>query len=226
MREVAMLALAVLVISGCSTKEEPPSTESESTVSQPSGEEQLYLYAAEELITQFTTALQGELVSAIDSAGAVNALRVCRETAPELAAAHTDAGWSLRRVTKKFRNPDNRADSSETAYLASFADTSQNAPTFLVDWTGDKDDSVRTFRYYQPIKMRPPCLKCHGDLQTLAPGVYRTLKKQYPTDRATGYRNGELAGMFVVEANWPRATAGAEQLLARDSLTNSGPDNP
>jgi hypothetical protein len=54
-------------------------------------------------------------------------------------------------------------------------------------------------------------------MQTLGTGVYRTLKRLYPLDKATGYKTGELRGMFVVEANWPEGIEYAEQIIT-DSL--------
>ena len=41
------------------------------------------------------------------------------------------------------------------------------------------------------------CVTCHGE--SLAPDVQERLAERYPTDRATGYRVGDLRGVFWAE---------------------------
>jgi hypothetical protein len=43
------------------------------------------------------------------------------------------------------------------------------------------------------------CLSCHGDLNTISPEVKEVLKKEYPQDRATGYKINDLRGAVVAE---------------------------
>jgi hypothetical protein len=116
-------------------------------------------------------------------------------------------------VSERFRNPDNRADTSELQILSRFADTA--APEHIQQWA--TIDSMITYAYYRPIRTMPLCLNCHGDLQTLASGVMDELKKDYPLDRATGYKSDELRGMFVVTAPWPDGVDGAMAILT-DSI--------
>ena len=40
------------------------------------------------------------------------------------------------------------------------------------------------------------CLQCHG--QSIAPDVREKLSGLYPEDKATGYREGDIRGAFVV----------------------------
>ncbi len=179
-------------------------------------DQQLYKDAAENLIKRFSGDLKSRLMDAYKKKGAVRAIGVCSEVAPDIAAAHTIGGWSIKRVSEKFRNPANRPDTTEQMFLTSLADTGDFAPTFLTSWHEEEIDSVETvvMHYYKPIRVDAFCLKCHGDLQTLAPGVYKKLKREYPSDHATGYKGGELRGMFVVEATWPEGREMAEILAS------------
>ncbi|UCC45500.1 MAG: DUF3365 domain-containing protein [Candidatus Zixiibacteriota bacterium] len=169
----------------------------------------LYHQAAEKLASDYFGDLQTALQAALNEGDAVSTLQICSEIAPLLADLNSGGGWRIGRVSERFRNPDNRADTLELAILARFTD-SATVP-FTETWT--ETDSGAVFRYYQPIRTRQLCLKCHGDMQTLGPGVYSRLKRLYPLDRATGYHADELRGMFVVEAAWPEGVAQAERLV-------------
>jgi hypothetical protein len=45
------------------------------------------------------------------------------------------------------------------------------------------------------------CLKCHGT--QIAPEVSQVLASLYPEDRATGYKEGDIRGAFVVIRKLP-----------------------
>jgi hypothetical protein len=50
------------------------------------------------------------------------------------------------------------------------------------------------------------CVNCHGPRDALAPGVAEILDAEYPDDRATGYRPGDLRGL--VRVSIPRERVG------------------
>lgn len=216
---------AALLLTACGSESEDTAeavVETDSISTAVSEDEMLYLDASEELIGRFQKELQTELLAALNTGGPVNAISVCQDKAPAIAERYSVGGWSIKRVTDRFRNPDNRADSLEMSLLAGFADTSGTTPEYQFDWYDE--DSLTVFRYAKPITIKPLCLKCHGGLQTLGPGVYETLNKRYPLDRAIEYQVGDLRGMFVVEAHWPE---GKEQaaLLVNDMITSEPSDS-
>jgi len=218
---VTVLVLLILStlwgLTGCGSKENAdlPANDQQAAYT---ADQQLYEDAAKKLVGTFMRDLQGELMSAMKDGGPENAIRVCNTAAPEIAAAHSAQGWTIKRVSERFRNPDNRADTTELAVLARFADTT-GAPEIVANWT--EIDSLRTFHFYKPIRVGQLCLNCHGGVQTLVPGVYQKLKKYYPADRAVGYKAGDLRGMFVVEAPWPDGVEYARQLLNPDTTTTT-----
>ena len=57
-------------------------------------------------------------------------------------------------------------------------------------------DGKQEFRFMKAIPTAPVCLNCHGT--DLSPDVSRILADLYPMDRATGYREGDIRGAFVV----------------------------
>lgn len=172
--------------------------------------------AAERIIARFSKELKSELLAAMKEGGAVNAVKVCRTKATEIAAAHSQGSLvTIRRISDRNRNPDNLATENEMAILATFADTIGACPPFVGQRT--VTGSGETYYYYKPIKVGQLCLKCHGRTEALDPAALAALKKSYPDDKATGYEVGDLRGMFVVEMKWPEARAFVQKLLS-DSL--------
>lgn len=218
MRWIAITILSGLVLLvGCSSDETEERLSAEQAALQDSldrvaMDEDLIRTASARLISEFSDELQSRLAAAIQSNGPTGAITECRLIAPTVADSMSREGWSIRRITDKNRNPDNRATLAEKKIMAVFTDAVQPQRKFFGDW--ETEDSVTTYTYYKPIFVTKACLQCHGDLQTLAPGVYKTVKKHYPIDKATGYKEGDLRGMFVVETRWPEGKNFAVKLLA------------
>jgi len=211
------LSFCFLALLLCSCGSQPKTEADPEPVVEPSPEYAddmgLYSQAAQLLVADLSQQLKKELLSAMSDGDAVSAIKVCAQKASEMTSAHADGGWTIKRISNRNRNPNNRANFTETVLLAIFADAAGDRSTET--WT--KSDSGTTYQYFKPILTSSFCLKCHGDMQTLGPGVYTALKKLYPLDKATGYKAGELRGVFVVDAKWPEGRGYAEQLLT-DSL--------
>jgi hypothetical protein len=43
------------------------------------------------------------------------------------------------------------------------------------------------------------CATCHGPTESLSAGVRKEIAERYPTDRAVGFKEGEIRGWFWVE---------------------------
>ncbi|UCD64606.1 MAG: DUF3365 domain-containing protein [Candidatus Zixiibacteriota bacterium] len=206
MRKVLAVTIVALFLSGCAKKTQQESAPADDI---------LLMRASAKLIDRFQKDLKSELMAAINEGGAAHAITVCRVRAPEIAAAHSGEFWSIRRVTVKNRNPNNLADYHHLGILAAFDDTTVVAPTHSYEWVETAGDS--TYRYYRPIRVMPLCLKCHGTDADIDDATRTALREKYPEDKATGYRPGDLRGMFVVEVKWPEGKPRAET-LASDTL--------
>lgn len=216
-----MRHLAIIILVGLTLACSKDNTENEISVEQAALQDSLNQVAIDEdlirtastkLIGEFSGELRSRLVAAIKSSGPTGAINECRLAAPAVADSMSQQGWTIRRVTDKTRNQDNRATLAEKNIMAIFTGSIQPKRKFFGDWK--TEDSVTTYTYYKPIFVKKACLQCHGDLQTLAPGVYQAVKKHYPIDKATGYKEGDLRGMFVVETVWPDGRDFAIKLLA------------
>jgi hypothetical protein len=139
--------------------------------------------------------LSKNLAEAIAKDGVPGAIGFCSEKALPLTAS-VDA--NLRRVSHKARNPKNKADATEleilNAYRAAMKAGKAPEPQFRKHADGSET-------FFAPIVLANPlCLKCHGtpgtdiDAQTLA-----ALRRLYPQDEATGFKLGELRGLWRVD---------------------------
>lgn len=140
--------------------------------------------------------LSGELQRALQNGGIDSALHYCNLRAypitDSLSLAHQA---SIKRVSTKVRNPRNKADELATFMMKGFGiDLSEGntiTPKLVL-----KDDSVL---FFKPIVTQPLCLTCHG-----TPGKEVTfstdasIQKLYPRDKAVGYKNNELRGLWRI----------------------------
>jgi hypothetical protein len=158
------------------------------------------LAASRALVQELGTRLKAALTDAMGRGGPEAAIGVCKDVAPSLAAELSRrSGAKVMRTSAKFRNPLNAPEAWATPVLEDFSKAlaAGRSPTDL-EFYARTDDGVR---YLKPIIAEGLCLACHGT--ALTPAVQAALGADYPHDRATGYRLGELRGAFVVV--WPSA---------------------
>lgn len=152
------------------------------------------------LAGEFGAELMQALKGAIESGGAAAAIDVCRTQAPEIASRLSRrSGANVSRISERFRNPQNVPEPWQRQVLAGFAESmaAGSEPGALPEHF--ELDGQGGARYLKAIAIAPLCLTCHGE--QLAAPIVEQLGDDYPYDRATGYRLGELRGAFSVV--WP-----------------------
>lgn len=180
--------------------------------STPSHDQQLVRNASEQMVNRFSRDLKSELMAAMNEGGPVGAIEVCRVEAPEIAAAHSnEPTWEIMRVSDRPRNPANRADAAQMEVLSMFADTTDEVDDTYVHWDIPAEGDTTVY-VYKAIYAGDLCMNCHGPVDQLAEGVSARLAELYPEDAATGYKPGDLRGMFVVSMIWPEARDHAREL--------------
>ena len=149
---------------------------------------------AAERAAEFATTLKSALADAIKQGGLVEGINVCKMQAPAIAESLSTDGWTVARKSTKNRNPDNKPDDWEAEKIAQLLDMVRNTESIdNVTFSTSKEGQVR---FAKAIKIAPVCLNCHG--QTIAPEVKQVLSEHYPNDLATGYRLGDLRGIFSI----------------------------
>lgn len=154
---------------------------------------------AQAAVADLAGSLRSQLQAALQQGGPVAAIDFCAERAPALAAeVAARHGLRIGRNGVRIRNPDNTPGDWQREALDEFALRFQQPDPALTPWlrAGASAGEPR-LRYAQPIRTEAPCLACHGE--QIAEPVAAALRKHYPQDRATGFREGSLRGQFWVE---------------------------
>jgi hypothetical protein len=165
------------------------------------GEDKAALEArAQALIKDYAGSLLGVLKGAIDSSGPVEAVAFCNKEAPEIAAqaSRQSGGWQISRTSLKPRNPASAPDDFERRVMADFVGriAAGEPVASLRHAEIVEDDGRRDFRYVQAIPTGELCLGCHGG--AIKPDVAARIRALYPADQATGFKPGEMRGVFTL----------------------------
>jgi hypothetical protein len=143
--------------------------------------------------------LGGNLKSHMKTEGPLGAAKFCMTNAyPLTDTVDTELGKdvSIKRISLKYRNPANRPGEKEEKILRSLETLEQQGvilPEYLVE-RADAD----TYKFYKPLRInKQVCLKCHGHIADNKK-LSGFLKENYPEDKATGYKMGDLRGAVVV----------------------------
>lgn len=157
-------------------------------------EEKFYIETGELLVKESFDSLMFNTKRAIEELGVKGALKFCNLNAyPIIYHLEKTKNVKIRRTSAKFRNPANQPDSLEKTILDYYS-------KLLID--GKKLKSIikpinKDIHFFKPIIIMDLCLKCHGNIgEELKLDDYDTIKELYPLDNATGYKTGDLRGMW------------------------------
>ena len=104
----------------------------------------------------------------------------------------------IRRVTDKPRNLENQANGKELEYIEFFKAKVSNKETYEPILTTENG----TTHFYSPIVTNTMCLNCHGTpIMNIDPKVSLKLNTKYPYDKAVGYKENEVRGMWSITFN-------------------------
>lgn len=151
------------------------------------------------VVSDFMLLLKTELKAAMKEGGPSNAIQVCRNKAPEIAAEiSAKQGWRVARTSLKLRNPHNEADAWELKVMQAFEKRKTAGEEIKTLEFAEivTTDGKKQFRYMKAIPTGKVCLQCHGS--NVDPNVAATLKNYYPHDQATGFKQGDIRGAFTI----------------------------
>lgn len=136
------------------------------------------------------------LMGQIQKNGVIAALDFCNVQALPITDSMATAHKALiKRVTDKPRNPKNKANAAELQYIENFK-KQVAAGGEVKPITVNMGNQTE---FYYPIVTNSMCLKCHGtpgrELENL---TLSKIKELYPTDKATGYTENEVRGMWSI----------------------------
>lgn len=162
-------------------------------------DESAELKKARQATAEFGGALKAELMTAMQSGGALQAIEVCNTRAEIISdEVARESGMQVSRVSQLNRNPANVPNDWQAAVLVDFETRKQagEKPGSLTWHDIATTDDGLEFRFMKAIPTGGLCLQCHGT--SIAPPVAEKLAELYPGDKATGFSEGDLRGAFVV----------------------------
>ena len=138
--------------------------------------------------------LIARLSAELSSGGPLTAVSACHDAAPEIARRlRAEQRIALGRTSHRLRNPENRSPAWAAAHVAAAGGRpGADARPLVVD-LGDRVGVLR------PIHAMAMCTTCHGPAEQMAPDLRESLAALYPTDKATGFREGDLRGWMWAE---------------------------
>ena len=212
MKTILIFTLSILLLCSCAQNKNESAQKTGDSLKTDS-EQQLVRQAAEKLVENYSKTLKKHLMSAMKEGGASKAVDVCSKMGPEISDQFSREFWQIKRVSEKQRRVENYANEHEI--LSIFKDSTKALTHYYDEWIGK--DSAVVYYYYKPIRIGSFCLNCHGQTDEINQNVLEVIKEKYPEDMASGYKVGDLRGMFVVRAMWPEGKEDAIKYLS-DSL--------
>lgn len=173
---VLLALVCALSLAACSESKQEPEVDEQTAM-------------GPELLQPFKSQLQQALKAGL-AEGPAHAIDACRIKAPEIAAALSTDGVRVGRASDKLRNPGNTGPEWVAPVLDSYLQSDARQPAEVALENG-------YIGYAEPIIVQSLCLTCHGEV--LAPEVASAIGELYPSDQATGYKAGDLRGVFWVE---------------------------
>jgi nitrate reductase cytochrome c-type subunit len=198
MQKILLLLLSVGTLVGChQTANNHQKPEIQHSTAGTENSDTTYLISGKNIAVQTQAVLAKNLVNAIQKGGTEYAIAFCNTQATVLTDSMAQVLHAkVKRVTDKPRNVANLANDDELRIIEALKKkmVQGNFPepqTALVEG--------KIVGYY-PIVTNAMCLQCHGNTQTnIMPATLQKIQGIYPNDKATGYKENELRGLWVVE---------------------------
>ena len=138
--------------------------------------------------------LLARLTAELAQGGPLTALSACHAAAADIARdVRQTEGVELGRTSHRLRNQKNAAPGWAAAHVTAGGDVKGADARALVVDLGAKVGVLR------PIPTLGMCTACHGPTDKLGPDIRETLAAPYPSDQATGFKEGDLRGWMWAE---------------------------
>ena len=152
-------------------------------------------FDAASALLPFKQGLLQALKAGLEEGGPTNAMTACNLQAPGIAEANSIDGLKVGRSSHKLRNPNNAPSEWVTESMEIMLENAPNRTVY-----GSWSNSMRFYRYAEPIYVQPMCLPCHGE--AISEEVSAILAELYPDDQAVGFKEGDFRGVFWLEYTW------------------------
>lgn len=175
------LTLLALALTGCVADSEPSSSTPPDSVQR----------AVESSIHDLNTMRESLAMSMdADSVDQDTFAEVCKPVGKQAQTLAQSHDWVVQQLARKYRNPDHRLDAEADSIYGQFV----HDPEQTEAWLRTVRDDTPGWRYFRRINVESSCLACHGPKDERPDFV----KEKYPDDRAYGFEEGDLRGLYAV----------------------------
>ncbi len=101
-------------------------------------------------------------------------------------------GHKLKQTSLRLRNSTNAPDEWEKKALKILHSSKDSKGVNFGEILEINDEKIN--RYMKPIYAEKACLECHGEKNKIKPAIRQFLERKYPSDRAFGYKEGDIRG--------------------------------
>lgn len=159
--------------------------------------EKAYIEQGKQIALEAKGVLGKNLLQSLKEKGTQGAMLFCSDKAIFLTDSISKAlNVNIKRVSDKNRNPLNSPSDIELEYMNQVKDIISK---------GEKprpqvfEEDNKIIGYF-PIMTNAMCLQCHGQKDVdILPNVMLQIDSLYPDDKATGYKENQLRGIWVIE---------------------------
>ena len=129
--------------------------------------------------------------------GVVQAVPFCNVQASHLTQDISNHyGVTIKRTSLKLRNEKNAPNARELEILNQYQDLVAQKGELKPIVEQNPDGSVQ---FYAPIKLMQKCTVCHGVVgETMTVQSDSIIKSLYPVDKAIGFKEGDLRGIWSI----------------------------
>lgn len=198
MKKILVFALfAFFAIIACTPANNEGNTDSENTA-QTLSEASPYMNKGKQVVSVLSSTILSRLNYIMNQSQSIQtSVKYCKLIAYDLVdTTGQELAQSARRVSLKVRNLKDEPTDLERDVLNEYKSKQLNGDTLL---PVTREIDANTIGYFHPIKMQEMCLKCHGIVgEDISAEDYAYIEELYPNDRAIGYREGEIRGMWSI----------------------------
>lgn len=161
-------------------------------------EKQEYAKKGSEISQATFKALSEKLTEQMKLGGPAQAIPFCNVEAIPLTQKLSDEfNVTIKRTSDKLRNQENKPSERELEIINNYnkliAEKKEITPIVEVDNNNNK-------HFYAPIILKANCLACHGKVEEFVSlKTDSIIKSLYPNDKAIGYNEGDLRGLWSIE---------------------------
>jgi hypothetical protein len=158
---------------------------------------QVYEQKGKQITAEVFETLSEQLTQQMQIGGTLQAIPYCNVTAVPVTRDLSDEhGVTIKRTSDLIRNPKNSATKRELDLMMHYKKLESEGNPLKAIIEKDTNEIVH---FYAPIKLQKKCLACHGTVgKELTVKTDSILNELYPEDRAKGYSEGDLRGIWSI----------------------------